>query len=537
MNPRRGSRGDRGYQRNLSVGGQASGWTSTESLSSTTSENGQTNPPILQSPITSPSKSQPLSPLPVISPSPPTCSKVPPPPPPRNPRVERTLLETSLRLQQEQRQFSNGLGSNLSNLSKVSSKAGGFNRDFSLASSQLASDAHLLQISSVVQNTLSGVWTKASPQTSGRSTPASNSGTLPPGQLQTVREQMVTALRQLREMEERVKGLPVLEREVSMLRAEKEKLAKELQKKTEELDATLKLQVSTEAAVGASLPSPSLWNKKPECKSHEKDKMEIKNLAITPVEKRSIAVGSDDPIETVVVYNRQAVKDAAVEATIDVSHAAIETETSVMHDEGIQTGVATEDAAVWVIESFLGLQSETEREIDSLQHTVKFQQESIQVLETRLTQVNQDLEALKAQEIERTSKIMLDKETTAKPQTANAQMETRPQVCSVGVLFPDATDPEYVSKNDQNIQTDPVETSKEKMVELVNIGIQWECLNDTQAAEEQTMSAEGEHCYFHKACYWSYCAHLFEGENTLLIFNSNVNLPWLYYCCRQLQPF
>ncbi|XP_016419474.1 KN motif and ankyrin repeat domain-containing protein 3-like [Sinocyclocheilus rhinocerous] len=496
VNPRRGSRGDRGYQRKLSVGGRTSGWTSTESLSSTTSENGQTNPPFLHSPITSPSKSQPLSPLPVIiiSPSPPACSKVPPPPPPRNPRVERTLLETSLRLQQEQSQFSNGLGSNLSDLSKVSSKAGGSNKDFCPASSQLASDTHVLQISHVVQNPLSGVWTKASPQTSGRSTPASNSGTLPPGQLQTVREQMANALRQLREMEERVKGLPVLEREVAMLRAEKERLANELQKKTEKLDATLQLQVSTEAAVGASqpgsLPSPSLWNKKPECKSDEQDKKEIKKLAITPVEKRSIAVGSDNPIETVVVYNRQAVKDAAVEATIDVCHAAIETETSVMHDEAIQTGVATEDAAVWVIESFLGLQSEAEREIDTLQHTIKFQQESIQVLETRLTQDNQDLEALKAQEIERASKIMLDKETIAKPQTANAQLQTCPEVCSVGVLFPDATDPEYVSKNDQSIQTDPVETSKEKMVELVSIGIQWECLNNTQDAEEQTMSAE-----------------------------------------------
>ncbi|XP_016427511.1 KN motif and ankyrin repeat domain-containing protein 3 [Sinocyclocheilus rhinocerous] len=487
VNPRRGSRGDRGYQRNLNVGGRTSGWTSTESLSSTTSENGQTNPPFLQSPITSPSK--PLSTLPVISPSLPTCSKVPPPPPPRNPRVERTLLETSLRLQQEQKQFSNGLGSNL-----LSSKASGSKRDFSLASSQLASDAHLLQISPVVQNPLSGVWTRASPQTSGRSTPASNSGTLPPGHLQTVREQMANALRQLREMEERVKRLPTLEREVAMLRAEKERLAHELQKKTEELDATLKLQVSTEAVVGASqpgsLPLPSLWNKKPECKSDEQDKKEIKKLATAPIEKRSIAVGGDSPLEAVVVFNRQAVKDAAVEATIDVCHAAIETETSVMHDEAIQTGVATEDVAVWVTESFLGLQSETEREIDNLQHTIKFQQESIQVLETRLTQVNQDLEALRAQEIERASKIMLDKETVATPETANAQMETCPEVCSVGVLFPDVTDPEYVSKKDQSIQTDPVETSKEKTVELVSIGIQWECLTDTQDTEEQTTSAE-----------------------------------------------
>ncbi|KAK9970255.1 hypothetical protein ABG768_026212 [Culter alburnus] len=495
VNPRRGSRGDRG--RNLGIGGRTSGWTSTESLSSTTSENGQTSQPFLQSPITSPSKSQPLSPLPVISPSQPTWSKVPPPPPPRNPRVERTLLETSLRLQQEQSQFSNGLGSNLSDLSKVSSKASGSNRDFSVASSQLASDAHLLQISPVVQTPLSGIWTRASPQTSGRSTPASNSGTLPPGQLQTVREQMATALRQLREMEEKVKGVPALEREVAMLRAEKERLALELRKKTEELDTTLKMQVSTEAVVGAfqpgPLPSPSLWNKRPECKSDEQDKKEIRKLTTTPVEKRSISVGSDIPLEAVVVFNRQALKDAAVETTIDVCHAAIETEASVMHDEGIQTGVDTEDVAVWVIESFLGLKSETEREIDTLQHTIKFQQESIQVLETQLTQVNQDLEALRAQEIERTSKIMLDKETIAKPETVNAQMETCPaEVCSVGVLFPDVTDPEYISKNDQSIQTDPVETSKEKNVALVSIGIQWEspCVTDIQDSEEQTTSAE-----------------------------------------------
>ncbi|CAM4714302.1 unnamed protein product [Leuciscus chuanchicus] len=493
VNPRRGSRGDRGHQRNLGIGGRTSGWTSTESLSSTTSENGQTNQPFLQSTIASPSKSQPLSPLPVVSPSQPTWSKVPPPPPPRNPRVERTLLETSLRLQQEQSQFSNGLGSNLSDLSKVSSKASGSNRDFSVASSQLASDAHLLQISPVVQTPLSGIWTRASPQTSGRSTPASNSGTLPPGQLQTVREQMATALRQLREMEEKVKGVPALEREVAMLRAEKERLGLELRKKTEELDATLKLQVSTDAVVEAfhpgPLPSPSLWNKRPESKSDEQDKKQT----TSPVEKISIAVGSDIPLETVVFFNRKALKDAAVETTIDVCHAAIATEATVMHDEGIQTGVDTEDVAVWVTESFLGLKSETEREIDTLQHTIKFQQESIQVLETQLTQTSQDLETLRAQERVRTSKIMLDKETIAKPEAVNAQMQTCPaEVCSVGVLFPDVTDPEYILKNDQSVQTDPVESSKEKTVELVSIGIQWECLyvTDAQDSEEQTTSAE-----------------------------------------------
>ncbi|XP_051964376.1 KN motif and ankyrin repeat domain-containing protein 3-like [Xyrauchen texanus] len=474
VNTRRGSR------KNLGIGGRTSGWTSTESLSSTTSENGQANPPFLQSPITSSSKSQPLSPSPVISPNVPASSKVPPPPPPRNPRVERTLLETSLRLQHEQSHFSNGLVYNFPDLSKVSSKAGGSSSDFSIASSQL-SDARLLQISPAVQNFLSSGLTRASPQTSGRSTPASSSGTssLPPGHLQTVREQMATALRQLREMEERVKGVPALEREVAVLRAEKESLTVELQKKTEELDATLQLKVSTAVVEAIAVE-------------------EVKKPPTITIDKRSIAVGGDIPLETVEVCNHQAVKNAAVEASVQVCHAAVETEAIAMFDEGIQAVVDTEDVSVWVIESFLGLQSETEREIDTLQNTITFQQESIQVLETRLNQVNQDLDTLRVKEIERTSKIMLDKESLAKPETVNAQLETCPDVCSktsVGVGVPDVTDLECFSmtKNDQSIQTDPVETSKDKTVTLVSTGIQWESniyASNTQDSEEQPPSPE-----------------------------------------------
>nr|XP_055025036.1 KN motif and ankyrin repeat domain-containing protein 3 isoform X2 [Misgurnus anguillicaudatus] len=476
VNPRRGSRGDRGNQRNAGIGGRTSGWTSTESLSSTTSESNHPNPPVLQSPITSPSKSQPLSPSPVIVPSLHTCSKVPPPPPPRNPRVERTLLETSLRLQQEQSRFSNGVSFNFPDLSKVNPKVAGSTSDSSSASSQLSQDGRLQQIS------LSSSWTRASPQTSGRSTPASSSGTssLTPGQLHTVREQMASALRRLKEMEERVKGVPALEREVMGLRAEKERLTLELQKKAEELDATLKLKVSSESEVEPGPVSTSQSGKK-----------EIKGE-----EKRSIAVGDNIPLQAVKVCYQQMLKDAAVHASVDFCHAAVETEAGEVRDEGVQVGVSTEDVEVWVVESFLGLRSEAEQEIETLQHTITLQQESIQVLETRLSQVNQDLETLRANEIKRTSKKMSDKETLVKPETIDAQMETCPAVCSktsVGVGFPDVTDLEYLSqmKQDQSVQTDPVETSKDRSVSLVSTGIQWECLGDRQETEEQTSSTEG----------------------------------------------
>lgn len=473
VNTRRGSRGDRGNQRSVAIGGRTSGWTSTESLSSTTSENSQ---PVLRSPITSPSKSQPLSPSAAISPGLPTCSKVPPPPPPRNPRVERTLLETSLRLQQEQSQFSSGLVSKLPNISKVKSKGGGSTSDLSSASSQLSTDGRSLQMSPSVQNSLSGGWTRASPHTSGRSTPASVSGvsSLPPVQLQTVREQMASALRQLREMEERVKGVPALEREVTTLRAEKERLTLELQKKAQELDAILKLKMSS----GAVDAQPVL--SEPECRM---GKEEIKEP-----EKTSVAVGHDVPLEMVKVCYHQTLEDTAVQASVDLCHAAVETEPSAVHDEAIQAGAETRDVAIWVEESCLGLRSEAEREIDMLQHTIKIQQESIQVLETRLSQVNRDLDTLRAEEIQRSSKITFDKETLVKPGTMNAQVGT--EVCSkasIAVGFPDL---EYLSqsKHDRSTQTDPVDTSEDRGVVLLNTGVQWECLSEE--TEDQMPSAE-----------------------------------------------
>ncbi|KAG7332189.1 hypothetical protein KOW79_004023 [Hemibagrus wyckioides] len=483
MSPRRGSRSDRVSQR--SVGGRTSGWTSTESLASTTSEDGRVlPPPAPRSHVTSVSRSQPLSPSSVISPTLPPCSKMPPPPPPRNPRVERTLLETSRRLQQEQGLYPNGLGSPLSD----SVKDCGSSSSFSVPS-QMATDGHLLQISSAVQNPTTGGWTRFSPQNSGRSTPASSSGmsSFPPGQLQTVREQMAFALRQLREMEEKVKGVPALEREVSMLRAEKDRLLEALQKKTEELSALVSAKNSAlvEPAPLSSPTDPIARIASEERNSSEKGK----ETPVLAKEKRSVAVGSDVPVKIVVV---QDAKDAAVEAAVDVYHRGVETEPMTVRDEEVQVEVSTNEVAVWVMESLLGLSSETEQEIENLQETIKCQQESVHLLERRLTQANQDLEELRALEMARTSKITLERETLVKPETADVLVET--ELCSktsVGVGVSSADFP--ATKTDQGIQTDFVEASNKKVAVIhVNTGIQWEDLisADKKDNQEQSVCAD-----------------------------------------------
>ncbi|CDQ62607.1 unnamed protein product [Oncorhynchus mykiss] len=420
VNSRRSSRGVKVSQRSPNVGGRASGWTSTESLSSPASEDGRAPPP-------PPPRNR-------IGSSP-----MPPPPPLRNPRVERTLLETSLRLQQEQsHQHQNGTCFQLSDPPKQSPRA----------------------------VTTHSSLTRPSPHSSGRSTPASSTGmaTLPPSQLQTVREQMATALRQLKEMEERVKGVPVLEREVAKLRAEKDLLLLALQEK-KTLAAQQQAATLTEKFEGKTGKGGARSEK--------------------VVEKRSVAVGDDMLLDAGVFYYSQGTKDAS-EGTpqVDVCEKGVATEAPAFREEWVQAGVETEEASVWVMESQLGLSSE----------------ESILALEGRVGQADEDLAVLKALEDERKSKAMSEKAVLAKPDSAHAQVGTEASTTSTPASQHVAVSccPEVVDAcvgedlraihYDQSTQTDSVESPAEEEstpVALVSTGSQWENLYEDETIEQK----------------------------------------------------
>ncbi|XP_026179099.1 KN motif and ankyrin repeat domain-containing protein 3 [Mastacembelus armatus] len=501
MNSRRSGRGVKLSQRSPSVGGRTSGWTSTESLASPASEDGRVPPPPpprnrLGS---APCEGLSLSPVTLLT-APPLSAgaKVPPPPPQRNPRVERTLLETSRRLQQEQtREQQNG---------------GHF---------QLADPPKQLLPSPSTQ-LLQSSWTKPSPQTSGRSTPAAGTTVtpIPPSQLQTVREQMATALKQLKEMEEKVKGVPALEKEVAKLRAEKDMLLVALHEKKVAMEVAQKKQQSTESSTQTQtdhsiqshpLPPTSPVQKglgksselkrlteKFERKEEKTPETSSKVLVKAPekvsvVEKKSVAVGDDMSMDSVVFYYSQGVKDASEGTKVNVCERGTGTETHVVHEEGVQARVETEEAEVWVMESLLGLTSEAQREVDTLNDTIKFQQESIVVLEDRLSMANENLGILRAQMEEKTSKVMMEKGVLARPDTANAQVETvtsvfkhaavlcRPEVqdACVGEILP-------AGQIEQGIQTDAVEKPKEPVsVELVSTGCQWENLYEEKTEEQK----------------------------------------------------
>ncbi|KAM6920909.1 KN motif and ankyrin repeat domain-containing protein 3 isoform 2-T2 [Xenentodon cancila] len=497
---RRPGRGLKLSQRSPSVGGRTSGWTSTESLASPVSEDGRAPPPPPPRARlgSAPCEGLSLSPITLLNVPPLSAgAKVPPPPPQRNPRVERTLLETSLRLQQEQsHQHQNG------------------------GRLQLADPPRQLTLSPSIQP-LQGSWTKPSPQTSGRSTPATGTtmAPVPPSQLQTVREQMATALKQLKEMEERVKGVPALEKELATLRAEKDMLLLALEEKKAAMEVALQKQQSTDSSTQTTetvqadhsqLTAPTTTGHKPLLKSSELKRltekfegmeqrcpqMSSKALVNSPekvvVQKKSVAAGEDVPMTSAVFYYCQGVKDASVGTEVDMCEKCTGTEAPLVHEQEIQVRVETAEADVWVMESLLGLSTDAQREIDTLQDTIKFQQESIVALEDRLSVANKDLGILQAQVEERNSKVMFEKGVLAKPDTKVAQVETltsalkhvavlcRPEVTDVCVGKAFAAD-----QTEQSTQTDAGLTAPVAApTELVSIGCQWENLSDEKAEEE-----------------------------------------------------
>ncbi|XP_030322345.1 KN motif and ankyrin repeat domain-containing protein 3 isoform X1 [Calypte anna] len=362
-----------------------SAWTSTESLVSTTSEEGRTTL-LLLSPQGRPS-SEPLS-KPTSHPISPPLQLLPPPTRRcrgQNPRVEKTLLETSRRLEQEQ--------GHLQGLGGSSRGTPGQPPPWVLSGAE--------------------GWGRASPSSSGRSTPAAGLGA---ASLQQVREQMAAALRQLRELEEQVKTIPLLETQICELKKEKAKL---MEKLSGEPDEAFGHPHGSEAAAGSEeLQRGGTESEAEPAKGRPSKIVELRKLTekLAVAERggrawqgrnpraaerpcRSVAVGEDRAMSDGVFYYRS--------------------------QQEVRGGGERErrDAAVWVLESSLGLETEAEREVELLQQTVGQQKEVIALLEGHLQEATRELEELRLEVCARQPCGRVDKEVTARPQVAEAAVE------------------------------------------------------------------------------------------------------------------
>ncbi|XP_071308289.1 KN motif and ankyrin repeat domain-containing protein 3 isoform X4 [Agelaius tricolor] len=372
-----------------------SAWTSTESLTSTASEEGRTAlllSPHGRAPLEPAGKptSHPISPPPVRLLPPPTRKCLVP-----NPRVEKTLLETSRRLEQEQGRLQDIGGPSHVGLP-----------------SALGQPPHWVPVGAEGQ----AGWGRVSPGSSGRSTPAAGLGTAP---LQHVREQMAAALRQLRDLEEQVKTIPLLQMQICELKREKAKL---LEKLSAEPGEALYHPSGSEAGTGGeegphtgpeseAEPVKGRTSKIAELrKLTEKLAVPERNVRAWPGKSprvaerpcRSVAVGEDRAMTDAVFYYRS------------------QQESGDTPDSGTQ---GRRDVAVWVIESSLGLATEAERELELLQQTVGHQKEVITLMEGHLQEATRELEELRLEVCARRPRGQVDKEVMAVPQVAEALVE------------------------------------------------------------------------------------------------------------------
>ncbi|OXB70470.1 UNVERIFIED_CONTAM: hypothetical protein H355_011876 [Colinus virginianus] len=361
----------------------ASGWTSTESLASTLSEDGRSA--VLLSPhgraVPEPPSKQtslPTSPPPAVRLLPPPARKCVA----RNPQVEKTLLETSRRLEQEQSRSQPGAPSQAHPWVPVGSEG---------------------QPGSV----------RMSPGSSGRSTPAAGLGAAP---LQHVREQMAAALRQLRELEEQVKSIPLLEMQICELQQEKAKLMEKLS--TEPGKASLEHSDGSEEQPQAELegevePAKGRVSKIVELRKLT-EKLAVPERGGRSVPGKAVAArprAAERPCRSVAVGEERAMSDAVFYYRSQQS------------DSNVPDRRECRDVAVWVLESSLGLAPEAEQELELLQQTVGHQKDVIALMEGHLREATRELEELRMEVCARQPRGHVDKEVTARPQVAEALVE------------------------------------------------------------------------------------------------------------------
>ncbi|XP_008824740.1 KN motif and ankyrin repeat domain-containing protein 1 [Nannospalax galili] len=292
-----------------------------------------------------------------------------------------------------------------------------------------------------------------SPLSSGISTPVTN---VSPMHLQHIREQMAIALKRLKELEEQVRTIPVLQVKISVLQEEKRQLASQLksQRSASQNDVCGVRKRSYSAGNASQLELLSQARRsgrelyidyeEEEMESVEQSTQRIKefrqltadmqaleqkiqdssceasselreNGQCPSREYQSVAVGDDENMNDIVVYHRdfQSCKDTAV-------------------------GTVTEmrNFGVSVTEAMLGVVTEADKEIELQQQTIEALKEKIYRLEVQLKETTHDREMTKLkQELQAAgSRKKVDKATMAQPlvfsKLVEAVVQTRDQMVS-----------------------------------------------------------------------------------------------------------
>ncbi|XP_067377474.1 KN motif and ankyrin repeat domain-containing protein 1a isoform X2 [Channa argus] len=445
-------------------------WTSTDSLSSSNSDD-------KQSPIFFTSRT------PAAAPLTPTLSRATgqdplqqtylsvaeqkqllPPPSPRlaprhNPQVEKTLMETRRRLEQERlimhphgepsiprRRLASfgGMGSS----SSLSSYSG------SIPPSQispgthhsLSSNGHLPNgdYNSYYPPSV-GSSIRHSPMSSGIATPVTN---VSPLHLQQIREQMVVALKRLKELEGQVKTIPILQVKIAVLQEEKRQLA--ALSRNQVPGGFRKRSYSVGSAdqmenQGLIQKETELHIMEPEAQEQRAQQLEeFRRLAadVQALEKTTLDNNVTEILSHSLTQNQAQQKSIGTVTDENMNNLPVaqkkQTNNHCFQDAGVVTDrQEMHSKSVGVTEAMLGMTSEAEKEIELQQQTIEALKEKIYRLEVQLKETTHQMEMgklkLELQAAGGSNKKKADKGQMTKPEMYNAYVEAKVQTRSQGV--------------------------------------------------------------------------------------------------------
>ncbi|XP_045229104.2 KN motif and ankyrin repeat domain-containing protein 1 isoform X2 [Macaca fascicularis] len=542
--------------------GQQGIWTSTESLSSSNSDDNKQCPNFLlaRSQVTSTPISKPPAPLETSLPflTIPENQQLPPPSPQlpkHNLHVTKTLMETRRRLEQERATMQmipgefrrprlasfGGMGSTSSLPSFVGS--GNHNPAIHQLHNGYQGNGDYGGYAPAAPTTSSmGSSIRHSPLSSGISTPVTN---VSPMHLQHIREQMAIALKRLKELEEQVRTIPVLQVKISVLQEEKRQLASQLknQRAASQNNVCGVRKRSYSAGNASQLEQLSrargsggelyIDYEEEEMESVEQSTQRIKEFRQLTAdmqaleqkiqdssceassefrengECRSVAVGAEENMNDIIVYHRgsRSCKDAAV-------------------------GTLTEmrNCGVNVTEAMLGVTTEADKEIELQQQTIEALKEKIYRLEVQLRETTHDREMTKLkQELQAAgSRKKVDKATMAQPlvfsKVVEAVVQTRDQMVGSHTDLVDTCVGTSVETNSVGISCQP--ECKNKVVGP-ELPMNWWIVKERVEMHDRCAGRSVEMCDKSVSVEVSICetgSNTEESVNDLTLLKTNLNL-------------
>ncbi|XP_037599740.1 KN motif and ankyrin repeat domain-containing protein 1 isoform X4 [Cebus imitator] len=381
-----------------------------------------------------------------------------------------------------------------------------------------------------------------SPLSSGISTPVTN---VSPMHLQHIREQMAIALKRLKELEEQVRTIPVLQVKISVLQEEKRQLASQLKnqraasqndlcgvrKRSYSAGNTSQLeQLSRARRSGGEL---YIDYEEEEMESVEQSTQRIKEFRQLTAdmqaleqkiqdssceassklrengECRSVAVGAEENMNDIVVYHRgsRSFKDAAVGTVIE------------MRNYGVN-----------VTEAMLGVTTEADKEIELQQQTIEALKEKIYRLEVQLRETTHDREMTKLkQELQAAGpRKKVDRATMAQPlvfsKVVEAVAQTRDQTVGSHTVLVDTCVGTSVQTNSVGISCQP--ECKNKVVGP-ELPMNWWIVKERVETHDQCTGKSVEMCDKSMSVEVSVCetgSNTEESVNDLTLLKTNLNI-------------